>query len=185
MLSWLLYLLATGPETSYSYLPSDRSCNARPVLSKLLRVHTSKSEEDPIPLADYVDGMQEGQKGIYYIAADSLAAAAASPFVEQLQRRGLEVLPWPESPETFACKSGPKAQPRVLRMSYGARGTRLRWLGFYGTAAAWTGMLWATLGTKRRSADGVTAMCVSVMLHSLVAIGSRMTDSSFKVLTAI
>ena len=54
-------------------------------------MHTSKSEDDPIPLADYVAGMQEGQKGIYYIAADSLAAAAASPFVEQLQRRGLEV----------------------------------------------------------------------------------------------
>ena len=63
----------------------------RPALAKLLRVHTSKSEDDPIPLADYVAGMQEGQKGIYYIAADSLAAAAASPFVEQLQRRGLEV----------------------------------------------------------------------------------------------
>ena len=56
-------------------------------------MHTSKSEDDPIPLSEYVSGMKEGQKGIYYIAADSLAAAAASPFVEQLQRRGLEVQP--------------------------------------------------------------------------------------------
>ena len=34
--------------------------------------------------------MKEGQKDIYYIASDSLAAAANAPFVEQLIKRDLE-----------------------------------------------------------------------------------------------
>ena len=36
--------------------------------------------------------MKPGQKGIFYIAADSLAAAAGAPFVERLVQKGYEVL---------------------------------------------------------------------------------------------
>ena len=52
---------------------------------------TSKSEDDLVSLKDYVANMKPEQKDIYYIAADSVAAAAASPFVEQLKKRDLEV----------------------------------------------------------------------------------------------
>lgn len=43
-------------------------------------------------LDDYVSRMKPGQKGIFYIAADSLAAAAGAPFVERLVQKGYEVL---------------------------------------------------------------------------------------------
>jgi molecular chaperone HtpG len=36
--------------------------------------------------------MKEGQKDIYIITAESRAAAAASPFVEALKKRDLEVI---------------------------------------------------------------------------------------------
>lgn len=36
--------------------------------------------------------MKSGQKGIFYIAADSLAAASGAPFVERLVQKGYEVL---------------------------------------------------------------------------------------------
>jgi heat shock protein 90kDa beta len=45
-----------------------------------------------VSLEDYVSRMKPGQKGIFYIAADSLAAAAGAPFVERLVQKGYEVL---------------------------------------------------------------------------------------------
>lgn len=57
-----------------------------------MRYHTSKSGEDMISLKDYVGRMKEGQKDIYIITAESRAAAAASPFVETLKKKDLEVI---------------------------------------------------------------------------------------------
>ena len=45
-----------------------------------------------VSLDDYVSRMKPGQKGIFYIAADSFAAAAGAPFVELLVQKGFEVL---------------------------------------------------------------------------------------------
>jgi molecular chaperone HtpG len=64
----------------------------RQKLSEFLRYHTSKSGEDLISLKDYVARLKEGQKDIYIITAESRAAAAASPFVEALKKRDLEVI---------------------------------------------------------------------------------------------
>jgi len=36
--------------------------------------------------------MKEGQKSVYYITGESRASVAASPFLEGLKKRGLEVL---------------------------------------------------------------------------------------------
>lgn len=57
-----------------------------------MRYHTSKSGEDLISLKDYVGRMKEGQKDIYIITGESRAAVAASPFVEALKKRDLEVI---------------------------------------------------------------------------------------------
>ena len=38
--------------------------------------------------------MKEGQTGIYYMAADSMDAAASAPFVEKLVQKGYEVRCW-------------------------------------------------------------------------------------------
>jgi molecular chaperone HtpG len=61
-------------------------------LSEFLRYHTSKTGEELISLKEYVARMKEGQKDIYIITAESRAAAAASPFVEALKKRDLEVI---------------------------------------------------------------------------------------------
>jgi len=62
----------------------------RKPLSELLRFPSSKSGEGLATLKEYAGRMKPGQKEIYYIAADSLAAAANAPFVEQLIKRDLE-----------------------------------------------------------------------------------------------
>ena len=63
-------------------------------LSKLLRfasTHTA-SDEPKVPFADYVSRMKEGQEAIYYITADTLAAAKNSPQLEIFRKKGIEVL---------------------------------------------------------------------------------------------
>ena len=66
--------------------------NNRQKLAELLRYHTSKSGDDMISLKEYVARKKENQKEIYIITGESLAAASASPFVEALKKRDLEVI---------------------------------------------------------------------------------------------
>jgi molecular chaperone HtpG len=49
-------------------------------------------DEDKVALVDYIARMQPGQDKIYYVLADSRAAARSSPFIEQLRARNVEVL---------------------------------------------------------------------------------------------
>lgn len=63
----------------------------RKQLAELLRFPSSKSGDDLISLEQYTERAKESQKSIFYIAADSLAAAASAPFVEQLIKKDLEV----------------------------------------------------------------------------------------------
>jgi len=64
----------------------------RTKIAELLRFHTSKSGEELISFKDYIAKMKEGQDSIYYITGESKAAVTASPFLEGLKKRGLEVL---------------------------------------------------------------------------------------------
>ncbi|MFI0458854.1 MAG: molecular chaperone HtpG, partial [Candidatus Thiodiazotropha endolucinida] len=52
----------------------------------------NETDEQNVSLADYVSRMQEGQDKIYYITADSPAAARFSPHLEVLKKKGVEVL---------------------------------------------------------------------------------------------
>ena len=61
-------------------------------IAALLRFSTTAESAPTVSLADYVARMKDGQKAIYYITADSVAAAAASPHLEALRARGVEVL---------------------------------------------------------------------------------------------
>ena len=63
-------------------------------LAKLLRFATTHGgivAQDQ-SLDDYVERMQDDQDKIYYILAENYATAVASPHLEQLRSRGLEVL---------------------------------------------------------------------------------------------
>lgn len=59
---------------------------------KLLRFATSTDEQISTSLADYKARMQEGQKAIYYVTADSMTAAKNSPQLELFKKKGIEVL---------------------------------------------------------------------------------------------
>ena len=63
-------------------------------IGKLLRFSTTHSsdEEQAVTFDDYVSRMQDGQDKIYYIAADSHAAARNSPNLEIFKKKGIEVL---------------------------------------------------------------------------------------------
>ena len=60
-------------------------------LAKLLRFASTQADEG-VALADYVARLKEGQDPIYYITADTLAAAKASPQLEIFRKKGIEVL---------------------------------------------------------------------------------------------
>jgi len=67
--------------------------NQAAILPLLRFASTHESSDTPsVALADYVARMQPGQERIYYVIAESLAAARASPAIEQLKARGIEVL---------------------------------------------------------------------------------------------
>lgn len=59
---------------------------------KLLRFATSTHDEVSTSLEAYKANMKEGQKAIYYVTADSLAAAKNSPQLELFKKKGIEVL---------------------------------------------------------------------------------------------
>ena len=61
-------------------------------LAKLLRFKTSKSEGAFKSLDEYVEGMPEWQKTLYYVAGESLEAVERSPFLEKAKRKNVEVL---------------------------------------------------------------------------------------------
>ena len=60
-------------------------------LTKLLRFASTQADEG-VSLTDYVGRMKEGQEAIYYITADSMAAAKNSPQIEIFRKKGIEVL---------------------------------------------------------------------------------------------
>ena len=61
-------------------------------LAKLLRFASTSSDEVSVSLANYKARMKEGQEAIYYITADTLAAAKYSPQLEVFKKKGIEVL---------------------------------------------------------------------------------------------
>jgi len=61
-------------------------------LARLLRFASTQSDAVSVSLADYKARMKEGQEAIYYITADTLAAAKNSPQLEVFRKKGIEVL---------------------------------------------------------------------------------------------
>ncbi|MEY4979866.1 MAG: molecular chaperone HtpG [Pseudomonadota bacterium] len=64
----------------------------RDKIAKLLRFASSTSDTVSVSFADYKARMKEGQKAIYFITADTLAAAKNSPQLEVFRKKGIEVL---------------------------------------------------------------------------------------------
>ncbi len=63
-------------------------------IASLLRFTTTKSEGEnqSVSLADYIARMQENQKDIYYVTAETYGAAKGSPHLEIFKQKDIEVL---------------------------------------------------------------------------------------------
>ncbi|EPU5980574.1 molecular chaperone HtpG [Vibrio vulnificus] len=66
----------------------------REKVAALLRFASTEvdSAEQTVSLESYIERMKEGQDKIYYLTADSYAAAKNSPHLEQFKAKGLEVI---------------------------------------------------------------------------------------------
>merc|ERR1712165_597644 len=65
----------------------------RKKISELLRYSSTKTaDKEMVSLREYVERMKEDQKAIYYITGESKSQVEASPFLEKLKKRDLEVL---------------------------------------------------------------------------------------------
>ncbi len=66
----------------------------REKIASLLRFATTRNDaaEQRISLAQYVEGMADDQKSIYYVVAENHATAKNSPHIEALRQKGVEVL---------------------------------------------------------------------------------------------
>ena len=69
------------------------TANKDKILPLLRFASTHEAADQPtMSLAQYVERMKPGQEKIYYLIAESVAAARSSPYIEQLREHGLEVL---------------------------------------------------------------------------------------------
>jgi molecular chaperone HtpG len=66
----------------------------RDEIAKLLRFASTENDsaDQTVSLQDYIGRMKEGQDKIYYITAESHAAAKNSPHLELFRKKGIEVL---------------------------------------------------------------------------------------------
>jgi len=78
-------VLKEGPAEDYAH---------KEEIAKLLRFASTHNDSDVqnVSLEQYVSRMKEKQEKIYYIVADSYAAAKNSPHLELLRKKGVEVL---------------------------------------------------------------------------------------------
>jgi molecular chaperone HtpG len=63
-------------------------------IARLLRFASTQKDtsDEEVSLADYVARMKEGQEAIYYVTADTFAAAKNSPHLEIFRKKSIEVL---------------------------------------------------------------------------------------------
>lgn len=74
-------------------------------LAKLLRFYTSKSPDKLTGFEDYVERMKDGQKNIYFVAGTSQEELARSPFVENLLKKGYEVIYFTDPLDEYIAQS--------------------------------------------------------------------------------
>jgi molecular chaperone HtpG len=86
-------------------------------IAKLLRFATSRTdiETEQVSLADYVARMKEGQEKIYYVTAESFAAAKNSPHLEIFRKKGVEVVLLHDRVDEWLVSNLPEFDGKVLQ----------------------------------------------------------------------
>jgi len=70
-------------------------------LLRQLRIKTSKSDDKPVPLSQYVERMSEDQEEILYLLGENLQSLKSSPHLESFKKLGQEVVLFDEPIDTF------------------------------------------------------------------------------------
>ncbi len=86
-------------------------------IAKLLRLASTQadSEEQSVSLTDYIGRMKEGQDKIYYITAESFAAAKNSPHLEVFRKKGVEVLLLSDRVDEWMVSNLPEFEGKALQ----------------------------------------------------------------------
>jgi molecular chaperone HtpG len=89
----------------------------REKIAGLLRFASTHAdtEEESVSLKDYIGRMKEGQEKIYYVTADSFAAAKHSPHLEIFRKKGIEVLLLSDRVDEWLVSSLPEFDVRKLQ----------------------------------------------------------------------
>jgi len=70
-------------------------------LSKLVRFRTSKSDGKYVGFDDYVSGMKEWQKDVFFLSGQDLKEIEMSPFMEKFNEKDVEVIYFTESADEY------------------------------------------------------------------------------------
>jgi len=101
VLSWLKDMANNDGETYQTFWNEFGNCLKEGIIedhsnkkdiAALLRFASTENDEEVTSFADYISRMKEGQDTIYYITAESMAAAKNSPHLEIFRKKGVEVL---------------------------------------------------------------------------------------------
>jgi molecular chaperone HtpG len=91
-----------GPQLKYGIV---EDWGARADLLKDLIMFHSMEKDKPVTLAEYVEGMKEGQDKIYYASAESVARAKQLPQAEQVRDKGFDIICLTEELDEFTLKT--------------------------------------------------------------------------------
>ena len=86
-------------------------------IAKLLRFATTQndSEAEQTSLSDYLARMKDGQDKIYYVTAESFAAAKNSPHLEIFRKKGVEVLLLHDRVDEWLVSNLPEFEGKALQ----------------------------------------------------------------------
>ena len=100
--TYLEFFKSFGPQLKYGIV---EDFGAKSELLQDLLLFESYEKEKPITLREYRDAMSEGQKKIYYAAAESVARARQVPQTEQVRAKGYDILCFGEDADEFVAKT--------------------------------------------------------------------------------
>jgi molecular chaperone HtpG len=92
----------------------------RTKIAELLGWYTSKSGDEQISLKEYVDLMKEGQGDIYYITGAYFAAVSSSLVLENLRKKGLEVMYMVDPADEYCVQQSKEFDGKKLNERRGA-----------------------------------------------------------------
>jgi molecular chaperone HtpG len=83
-------------------------------IAKLLRFRSTQADEETVSFIEYLGRVKEGQDKIYYLTADTLAAAKASPHLEVFRKKGVEVLLLTDRVDEWVVSNLPEFEGKAL-----------------------------------------------------------------------